>query len=403
MTHHDRDTLMIGRVLFRQDNTPFGIMQADRLSHVYVLGKTGTGKSTLLESMATQDLNNNRGLALIDPHGDLVSRVYAQVPQRRRGTAIYLDAAAADQPYRYNPLRHVRPDRIALAASGFLEVLKKTWSDAWGVRMEHILRNALFALLEMPNSTIADIPILLTEKSFRREVAKSISNEPVARFWDKEFDRMSLAYRADGAAAVLNKVGAFLADERVRYLLCDAPQEISPRRIMDESGVLLVNLGKGRLGEDSSSLLGGLLMTTLGLAGFSRADMPPEQRSPFFVYADEFQSFTTLAMANMLSELRKYGVGLTIAHQYLAQLEPEIRHAVLGNAGTLIAFRVGAEDAPYIARELREDVGAGDLLSLPNYQVYVRLMIGGVPSRTFSAAAFAPAWNSHRDPAVNDR
>ncbi len=325
---------LIGQVDHRNDRRCFGIKCEDRFLHTYVIGKTGTGKSTLLGNMAAQDLATGRGFALIDPHGDLVDRLYRDAVSTGARNVIYLDATDPNQPYGYNPLRHVRTDRIPLAASGLLEVFKKMWSDAWGVRMEHILRNALYALLEQKDATLSDIPRLFRDRTYRNRIAASLQNEPVRLFWEKEFERYSFAYRADGVASIQNKIGAFLADPVMRRILTEPKEPISIRRIMDEGKVLLVNLGKGKIGEDSSALLGGLLVTTLGLAAYSRADVQPAARRDFFVYVDEFQSFTTLAVANMLSELRKYRVGLTMANQYLFQLEPEIRHAVLGNAGT---------------------------------------------------------------------
>jgi type IV secretory pathway TraG/TraD family ATPase VirD4 len=285
----------------------------------------------------------------------------------------------------------VRSDRIALAASGFLEAFKKLWPEAWGVRMEHILRNVLMALLELPDATMHDILRMLSDQRFRREVARSLRNETVRTFLEKEFERFSFGYRADGAAPIQNKVGAFLADPLLNRILTAAPEDLHIRQIMDEGKVLLVNLAKGRMGEDSSSLLGALLVTTIGLAAYSRADVPASSRRDFFVYVDEFQTFTTLSLANMLAELRKYRVGFTIAHQYLHQLEPDIRHAVLGNAGTLISFRVGAEDAPYLAREFRGRFTEIDLVELPNHAIYITLMIDGTPSRPFSATTLPPA------------
>lgn len=380
----------IGRTLFRADDRPFGIKQADRLSHLYIIGKTGTGKSTLLEAMAFQDLRCARGFALIDPHGDLAARIYARVPPEHRANVTYLDAADPAQLFGYNPLRQVRKDRIALAASGFLEVLKKSWAAAWGVRMEHILRNALFALLERPNSTISDISRLLGDRQFRRDIATTLTNEPVRRFWEKEYDGYSQGYRVDGAASIQNKIGAFLADPVLRRILTTPDKDISIRRVMDEGKVLLVNLSKGRMGADSASLLGGFLMTTIGLAGFSRADTPEQTRRPFHLFADEFQDFTTLAVANMLSELRKYGVGITIAHQYMHQLSPEIRHAIVGNAGSMIAFRVGAEDALFLAREFQDRFDPIDLLNLKNHHIYLKLLIDGEPSKPFSAVTLSP-------------
>jgi type IV secretory pathway TraG/TraD family ATPase VirD4 len=371
--------IRFARVDFRNDYRIFGIKDEDRFLHAYVIGKTGTGKSTLLETMALQDLERGNGFALIDPHGDLVARVAARIPTSRRDDVIYLNATDPTQPYGYNPLRHVSEDRIALAASGMMDVIKKMWPDAWGVRMEHILRNVLMALLEQPDATLRDVLRIFSDKEYRKVVAKSLRNDTVRTFLLKEFERFSFGYRADGTAPIQNKVGAFLADPLLNRILTAPEKDLHIRRIMDQGQVLLVNLAKGHIGEDSSSLLGGLLVTTIGLAAFSRADSPPAERRDFFVYIDEFQSFTTLALANMLSELRKYRVGFTVAHQYLHQLEPDVRHAVLGNAGTIISFRVGAEDSPYLAREFHQKFEEIDLLQLPNYHIYLKLMIDGTP------------------------
>jgi len=391
MSPKRNDVTLIARTDFRGDRRVFGIKREDRFSHLYVIGKTGTGKSTLLETMALQDVERGNGFALIDPHGDLVERIAARIPPWRSADVIYLNAADPSQPYGYNPLRHVREDRIALAASGMLEVFKKMWPEAWGVRMEHILRNIVMALLERPDATLHDVLRTISDKEFRKEVAKSVKNETVRRFLEQEYERFSFGYRADGAAPIQNKVGAFLADPLLNRILTAPEQDLHIRRIMDEGKVLLVNLAKGRIGEDSSSLLGGLLVTTIGLAAFSRADTAASQRPDFFVYVDEFQSFTTLAMADMLSELRKYRVGFTVAHQYLHQLELDVRHAVLGNAGTVIAFRVGAEDAPYLVREFADEFEAIDFLQLPNYRIYLKLMIDGEPSKPFSARTLGPS------------
>jgi type IV secretory pathway TraG/TraD family ATPase VirD4 len=394
MTHQSKDIIYLGRVDFRNDRRMFGILSEDRFSHLYVIGKTGTGKSTLLENMAVQDLEHGNGFALIDPHGELADRIAARIPKSRQSDVVYLDASDPSQPYGYNPLRHVREDRIALAASGFLEVFKKMWPDAWGVRMEHILRNILMALLERQGSTMHDIVRVITDQKFRTELTRSVRNESVKRFFEKEYGGFSFGYRSDGTAPIQNKVGAFLTDPGLNRIVTGSKQELRVRQIMDEGKVLLVNLAKGRIGEDSSSLLGGLLVTTIGLAAFSRADVSPEQRRDFFVYVDEFQSFTTLAVVNMLSEMRKYRVGFSIAHQYLNQLEPDIRHAVLGNVGTIISFRIGAEDSPYMVREFADYVEEIDLLQLPNHRVYLKLMIAGAPSMPFSAITLSPTPSS---------
>ncbi|WP_300783142.1 TraM recognition domain-containing protein [Enhydrobacter sp.] len=382
----EKDVSHIGHVLFRNDRTAFGIRQADRLMHIYILGQTGTGKSTFLASLARQDLHAGRGLCFIDPHGDVVERLANDAQRSGRSDLIYWNVPDPTSPYGYNPLRHVRTNKIPLAVSGLLEAMRKLWSDAWGVRMEHILRNSLYALFERPGSTLADVLRLLGEESFRKEVAWALSNEPVRQFWLKEFSRYSLGYRSDGIAPVQNKIGAFLADPMLRRILTEPKEDLHLRSIMDAGGALLVNLAKGQIGEDSANLLGSLLVSTIGLAAFSRADAPAAERRPFALFLDEFQSFTTLSIATMASELRKYGVSLALAHQHLDQLESEVRHAVLGNAGTVIAFRTGAEDAIHLAREFSPVFDADDLTSLPNYHVYLKLMVDGTPSKPFSAS-----------------
>jgi hypothetical protein len=272
-----------------------------------------------------------------------------------------------------------------------MEVFKKMWPDAWGVRMEHILRNVLMALLEQPGATMHDILSMLSDKTYRRKIARDLQNPTVRTFLLEQFDQFSFGYRADGTAPIQNKVGAFLADPLLNRILTGPEHDLHIRSVMDEGKVLVVNLAKGKLGEDSSSLLGALLVTTIGLAAFSRADVPPSKRRSFFVYIDEFQNSTTLSMVNMFSELRKYRIGITAAHQYVHQLEPDVRHAVFGNTGTIISFRIGAEDATYIARELNGRFGEIDLLQLPNYQIYLKLMIDGMPSVPFSATTIPPS------------
>jgi hypothetical protein len=380
----DDDISYFARSNFHNKHRLVGIKQGDRLSHLYVIGKTGVGKSTLIETLALQDLAAGRGFALIDPHGDLVERMNASVTEQDRDRVVYLDAPDHQQPYGYNPLRRVRDDKLPLAVSGLIETFRKLWPDAWGVRMEHILRNTLYALLEREGSTLPDILRMYSDETWRKAVVRRIRNETVRRFWQHEFEHYHFRMKADAVAPIQNKLGALLTDPTLYRILVEPKIGLSFRSCMDEGKVVLVNLAKGRLGEESSSLLGGLIVSTLGLAAFSRAERPSGERLPFYLYIDEFQSFTTLMLANMMSELRKYAVGLTLAHQHLHQLEPEIRHAVLGNAGTLISFRVGAEDAGYLAKEFQPTFDVHDLINLPNHRVYLKLMIDGEPSRPFS-------------------
>jgi hypothetical protein len=363
-----------------------GIAQADRLSHMYIVGKTGVGKSTLMEILIRQDIVAGRGFALIDPHGDLAERVWAWTPDCLKDRITYLNVPDPTQPYGYNPLRKVRPERIPLAAAGLLETFRKQWPNAWGVRMEHVLRNALYALLERDDATLPDILELFSNKKFRKSVARGIQNPVVKEFWTTEFENYPARLRAEAVAPIQNKLGALLVDPTLFRILVAPASEIRMRALMDDGSGLIVNLSKGELGEDACMILGGLIVTTLGLAAFSRANIEPSQRRPFFIYADEFQSFTTLSLVNMMSELRKYAVGLTLAHQYLNQLGEDIRASVFGNAGSLVTFRVGASDAPYISNELLNQFSMDDLLNLSARQSYLRLTQTSEPSRPFSAA-----------------
>jgi type IV secretory pathway TraG/TraD family ATPase VirD4 len=374
----------------RHPHRTFGIKQADRLFHTYAIGKTGTGKTTFLETIALQDMMRGRGVTVIDPHGDLAERLVAGVPRWRESDLVYLNAPDLSQPYGYNPLRRVRADRIPLAASGLMEAFKKLWGDAWGVRMEHILRNALYALIEYGEATLPDILRMLSDTTFRKQVLARVKNDQVKAFWTKEYPKYNPRYQQESIAPIQNKVGAFLADPRLYRMFTGQLVDLHFRQIMDEGKILIVNLAKGRLGEDSANVLGALLVTTLGLAAFSRADSDELRRSDHIIVIDEFQSFATLSVANMVSELRKYHVGLVLSHQHLFQLEPEVKHAVLGNVGTLISFRLGPEDAGMIAREYDPVFVPLDLMNLANHDIYLKLMIDGTPSKPFSATTLHP-------------
>jgi hypothetical protein len=365
----------------------FGIKQADRLFHMYVIGKTGTGKTTLLENIAIQDMLRGRGVGVIDPHGDMAERLVTQVPSWRKDDLVYVNASDPSQPYGYNPLRKVSWDKIPLAVSGLMEAFKKIWgTEAWGVRMEHVLRNALYALIEYGGATLPDILRLFTDKEFRKEVVESLKNEQVRLFWTEEYKGYNPRYAQEAVAPIQNKVGAFLADPRLYRMLVEPEVDLRFRRIMDEGKILIVNLAKGALGEDSANLLGALFVTTIGLAALSRVDLDESRRRDFYLVIDEFQNFTTLSMANMVTDLRKFRIGLVFAHQHLFQLEQEVRHAVLGNAGTIISFRLGPEDAELFAKEFEPTFVREDIVNLPNHRIYLKLMIDRAPSRPFSAS-----------------
>lgn len=359
-----------------------------------MIGATGTGKSTLLLSLALQDAVKGGGFAFFDPHGETVEALHALTNASGRQIT-YLDPTRPDCPYGYNPLRKVGDALIPLAASGLLDALRKLWSDAWGVRMEHILRCSLYTLLDRSGSTLLDVLRLYADQTFREDVTSRVRNPVIRAFWIHEFERYPERYRAEVVAPIQNKLGALLADPRLFRTLVNPTIDVSFRRAMDRGDIVLVNLSKGVLGQDGSNVLGSLLVATLGLAALSRADVADVERRPFVAYIDEFPSFSTLAFTNMMAELRKYGLALVLAHQHLHQLDPEVRHAVLGNAGTLLSFRVGAEDASFMAREFQPRFGVLDLLSLPNRHFYIRMLIEGSPAPPFSGVTLEAAPRPH--------
>lgn len=362
----------------------FGIRKRDRRYHTYIIGRTGTGKSSLIRTFAADDLKAGEGFALFDPHGDLAREVKVLVPPERAGDLIFWDVADPEAGIFFNPVEALSRGGDALAAAGLVEIFKKLWDDSWGPRLEHLLRNVAFTLLAM-EGTLADIPRLLHDEDFRREAVERVRNPAVRAFWEDEYEKLTPGLRGVMVSPLENKVGAFLTDPLLAKILSSRHSSFDLRRVIDEGNILILSLSKGRMGEGPASLLGSLLLSSLSLAGLSRSDTPEEKRRDFAVYLDEFQTFSTLSLPTMLSELRKYRVSLTLAHQYLGQLDPAIRDAVWGNVGTFIAFRVGALDAPTVAREFAPVFGVEDLTALPNHEIYLKLMIDGAVSRGFSA------------------
>ena len=375
---------------FRGRRLRFGIKRADRRAHMYVIGKTGTGKSTLIANMAHQDMLHGEGLALIDPHGDLVEQVLRFVPEERKSDVIYFNVPDTTHPIAFNPLEPTRAESRTLVASNLISVFKKIWAESWGPRTEYILRNVLLALLESKESTLLDVPRLFDDPNFRRYIVTKVQNPQVRYFWVQEYRNYPARFRAEAIAPIQNKVGEFLVNPILRRIIGQEKSAFDLRRIMDEGKILLVNLAKGKIGEDTAALLGAMLVSKIGLAALSRSNLPEAGRRDFYLYVDEFPSFTTSSFSGMLSEMRKYGLGLVLAHQYLSQLEEEMRDAILGNAGTIISFRIGLADALLLEKELHPDFSATDLTSLPNYHIYLKLMIDGVVSKPFSAVTLLP-------------
>ena len=384
------DVTVFAKTSFRNSEVPFGIKQNDRLAHIYIIGKTGTGKSTLLEILMTDDLRGGRGFALLDPHGDLVNKIYRKALMLRQKDLLFFDASDPRQPFGFNPLANVIPEKRSLAASGILQVFKHLWSDSWGPRLEHILRNSLLALLDYPKATLADILPLLSDKKFRQRVVEYCGNRQIKDFWQTEYENYPARFRAEAIAPIQNKVGAFLSSPILRKILTRPEIPLSLRKIMDEGKILLINLAKGSLGEDVSNLLGSLLISRFDLAALSRASLPEEDRRNYALYLDEFHNFTTNNLSSMLSELRKYRLSLILASQHLAQIDPLIQNAILGNVGTLIVFRIGVIDAETMAPEFYPEIKSTDFTNLPNYHIYLKMMIDGAVSKPFSAVTLQP-------------
>lgn len=375
---------------YRDLEKRFGIKQKNRNGHMYILGKTGTGKSTLIENMIVSDIQDGNGLAVVDPHGDLADELLNFIPKRRIKEVIYFNPADLEFPIGFNPLEKVHPDHQHLVASGLISVFKKIWSEFWGPRMEYILRNAILALLEYQASTLLDLPRILVDKDFRRMVLEKVSNPQVKDFWLKEFEKYSAWLRSEAISPIQNKVGEFLCTPLLRNIFAQKESAFDFRQVMDEGKILIVNLSKGKIGEDMCSLLGAMVVTKLELAALSRADIPEEKRKPFYLYIDEIHNFITLSFASILSEARKYGLCLILTHQYIEQLDEKIRSAIFGNVGTLVSFRIGQEDARVLAREFYPIFDETDLVNLSNYRIYLKLMIDGVTSKPFSAVTLPP-------------
>ncbi len=376
---------------FRNLRRKFGIKTKDRRRHIYVIGKSGTGKTTLIDNLAYQDILNGYGLAMLDPHGELISHILDIIPAHRINDVVYFNPADTAYVIGFNPLELTDPSQKNLVASGLMSVFKKVFGpDVWSARMEYIMNNSILALLESPNSTLMGIMRLLVDKYYRKKVVDKVTDPVVRSFWVDEYEGWSEKFRTEAIAAIQNKIGQFLSSSVVRNIVCQAQSSINLREIMDEGKILLMDLSKGRIGDDNSSLLGAMMVTKLQLTAMSRINLPEAERRDFFVYVDEFQNFATESFDTILSEARKYHLGLVMAHQYIDQLSEEVRSAVFGNVGTLITFQIGAADAEYLEKEFAPTFSAEDFVNLGKYEIYLRLMIDGLVSQPFSATTLAP-------------
>ena len=386
----------------------FGIRANDRGKHIYIIGKTGMGKSTMLENMAIQDIQNGEGIAFIDPHGSTAERLLDFVPHERIKDVLYFAPFDTDHPIGFNVMEDVGYDKRHLVVSGLMGALKRIWVDAWSARMEYILQNTLLALLEYPDSTLLDVNRMLTNKTFRAAVVEKITDPIVRTFWVEEFASFTDTYTREATPAIQNKVGQFTANPLIRNIIGQSKSSFDLRKMMDEKKIFIVNLSKGRMGETNAALLGSMLVVKIYLAAMSRADEPAArlaQLPRFYFYVDEFQSMMNEAFADILSESRKYKLALTLANQYIEQMEEKVRDAVFGNVGTLVCFRVGPFDAEVLKVVFEPTFMAQDLVGLGIGQIYMTLMIDGVGSPPFSAETLPPIDTppiSYRDDVVRN-
>ncbi len=390
----EKDVVYFGRINFRNQNRLFGVKRKDRRQHVYVVGKTGTGKTTLLHNMMIQDIANGEGMCVVDPHGELVESLLSKIPAERLNDVIYFNPADADYSIGFNVLELPDPKYKHLVASGLMGIFTKIWAGTWSARMEYILNNCVLALLDTPGSTLLGITRILVDKDYRQQIIANLKDPVVKSFWVNEYEEWRDQFRNEAIAPIQNKVGQFLSTALIRNIVGQSKSTIDIFDIMNTGKIFLVNVSKGRIGEDNSALLGAMIITKLQLSAMERVRVPEDERVDFFLYVDEFQNFATDSFANILSEARKYRLNLTLAHQYIGQLvtdtSTKVRDAVFGNVGTMIMFRVGASDAEFLENEFDPEVTPQDMVGLSNATIYLKLMVDGVTSRPFSAATLPP-------------
>jgi hypothetical protein len=382
----DSHVSAFGLTNFRGINHQFGMLRSDRSRHMYIIGQTGAGKSGTLALLALSDVFHNQGYAIIDPHGDFAIDNLKFIPASRLKDVVYFNPADTAYPLGFNPLEVTDPSMKSNISSEVIGVLKRMFGESWGPRLEYILRYTILALLDRPQTTMLDITRMLTDKKFRKDTLSYCKDTVVLQFWNVEFASWNEKFQAEAIAPVLNKVGAFTANPIIRNIIGQPKSTFNIRRIMDEGKILIVNLSKGLLGEDNSSILGSFLVTKIQLAAMSRSDIPNiEDRRPFYLYVDEFQNFATDSFATILSEARKYGLNLTVANQYISQMSDTVRDAVFGNVGTMISFRVSADDAPVLVKQFEPQFEANDLLQMHNRNFVINMVIQGEKAPAFSA------------------
>ncbi|AHB41028.1 hypothetical protein P148_SR1C00001G0221 [candidate division SR1 bacterium RAAC1_SR1_1] len=386
----DKDLTILGTTDYRGDNITFGIRKEDKFRHMYIMGKTGTGKSTLISNLIASDMQAGNGLCLLDPHGELVDTVLEYIPSHRINDVILFDVADSDFPIGFNLLQADTEEERNLVASGVVSTFKKLFGNSRGPRLEYILRNIVLSLVDYPNATLMHILRMLTDKNFREEVVSCVKDSVVLKFWNNEFNKRNDKQREEAAGPITNKVGQFLSSKLVRNIFGQPRTKLNLRKAMDEGKIILVNLSKGRIGEDNANMIGSLLVTKFQIDAMSRADIPAHLRREFYLYIDEFQNFASESFTTILSEARKYKLALIVANQYISQLMPEIKDAIFGNVGTTVCMTIGSDDASQMTSQFKNMAEVNDLISLPKYTAYTRLMIDGISSDPFSMKTLPP-------------
>lgn len=386
----NNDITLMGQVLYRHRRDLFGIKLKDRLRHMFIVGQTGTGKSTLIQTMARDDMEKGRGVAVIDPHGDLVQKLMDAVPKCRRNDLLYFDATDIKAPFAFNPLAEKfgsTGGQRSRLVSAIISAFQKTWPDYWGPRSEHLLRMGLLALTEFSGMTLLDLNRFYADKEWRERLSAKVKDKLIQNFWLLEFPKQPERLQADSLSPLQNKLGALVGNPMLRGILGQARSKLQLAKVLREGKILLVNVSRGLLGQDASVLLGSLLLSLVEAAVLGRAEQKEEERKTFFLYVDEFSFFATPAFIPMLAEGRKYGLGMTLAQQSLASLPPWLQADILTNSGTLVTFRVGAADAKVMAQELAPVYEAGDLMNLPVLEFVIRMLVEGKAQAPFSARA----------------
>lgn len=387
----ETDITLIGQTNFRSENREYGIRPDDRRRHVYVIGKTGMGKSTLLENMIRSDIEAGKGVAVIDPHGDLAEAVLRFIPKHRTNDVIVFDPSDRAWPVSFNMLEGKNVEQRAVIASGLVGVFKKLYAESWGPRLEHFLRNTILALIEAPDTTILGIPRMLVDKDYREKILHFVKDPMVLNFWRTEFSALPPAKLAEAVGPIQNKVGQFLSSSIIRNIMGQPKSTLDLRFAMDTGKIVIINLSKGKIGEDNSTMLGSMLITKFQIDAMSRADTPEKDRKDFSLFVDEFQNFATESFSTILSEARKYKLSLTMANQYIAQMSDEVAAAVFGNVGSLVSFQVGIDDAKVLSEQFDEDrILPAHLAGLPKYKVYNRIMVDGMTTPVFSGDTLPP-------------